>query len=679
MSEITPEGHRGFQKGTLAALTAAWPLAASAVFLALGVVLGTRAGVATTAPGTVTILILLATLAGGAGAVALIRTATAPPTRPFVGLAATVAALLSLTPVAALSAELPLAFFLLLAPWRYALIPLAVHFAFALGWPHRQRYWAGVVIGWYTLHLSMMIAAIGGHLANELPLLNVVDATFRAKVLEPAGIVTALGALGLALALPNRSGAHRRAVGWGFAAILLGLGPTILALAIPAVEVAIDGAMTLPRLALALVPFLGLAGLTALPFVNPTHRDLLSAHHATRLLDDSDLGERLRGRARGQREGCEHEGVTVGVSTPAVTVTEGVVRTSNDRSLATETETVDDQRTLIAPIGRVGDPLGEVRLDARHAGAFGRREREWISSFLLPIAAALRARRREQLLRERSVGVLRDVLDASSQIRDSIGRLPADGDGDQVAVPPAVDASEVLGQLSDGLEGVSRRTDDLETLSGEARQQVREASDEVAQALDALRHFATELLRLQTWSDEISASNQAVSGVAFRTNLLANNAALEATRAGSAGKTFGVLAEEIRRLADATASSSSAIDQASASLTHEVARLGEALEGVQDSLVSAIRKSELGEDASRRVTETAGSVVGHARSLRPAVEEAYAVARRRGARDTRLTDTLERYIAERESLQRTLREHRIALDGVEEVLRRIGTSRASSR
>ena len=82
MSEITPEGHRGFQKGTLAALTAAWPLAASAVFLALGVVLGTRAGVATTAPGTVTILILLATLAGGAGAVALIRTATAPPTRP---------------------------------------------------------------------------------------------------------------------------------------------------------------------------------------------------------------------------------------------------------------------------------------------------------------------------------------------------------------------------------------------------------------------------------------------------------------------------------------------------------------------------------------------------------------------------------------------------------------------
>ena len=59
-------------------------------------------------------------------------------------------------------------------------------------------------------------------------------------------------------------------------------------------------------------------------------------------------------------------------------------------------------------------------------------------------------------------------------------------------------------------------------------------------------------------SDAIAASNDTVSGVAFRTNLLANTAALEASRAGAAGRTFAVLAEEIRRLADATAEASDA-------------------------------------------------------------------------------------------------------------------------
>jgi hypothetical protein len=427
------------------------------------------------------------------------------------------------------------------------------------------------------------------------------------------------------------------------------------------------------------VPFLGLAALVALPFVNPLQRDLLAARHAARLLDETDLTAAMRELAAALREVFEAEGASIRLSTPPIAVTEGIVRPGTEVAFAPEAETVDDQRTLVAPIGRSGDPLGEVRLDARFAGAFGGREREWLAGFLLPIATALRARRREQLLREQSIAIQRDVHQASLEIRASLLKFPAEFDGDPIAVPPAVDASEVLGQLTDGLDGVSRRADDLEGAASEARTQVREASDEVAQALDALRRFTAEMVRLGTWRDDISASNQTVSGVAFRTNLLANNAALEATRAGSAGKTFGVLAEEIRRLADATSSSSAAIDQAGASLAMELGALVEALERVQASLVASIRKSEVGEEAARRVMETAGAVLSHARSLRPAVDEAYAVARRRTDRDTRLTEMLERFTTDRDTLVQTLTNHRALLEQVERILQRIGKGGGSRR
>src|SRR5690606_19853288 len=92
------------------------------------------------------------------------------------------------------------------------------------------------------------------------------------------------------------------------------------------------------------------------------------------------------------------------------------------------------------------------------------------------------------------------------------------------------------------------------------------------------------------------------------------------------------------------------------------------LEAVQTSLVAAIRESETGEESARQVTDIAGAVLSYARSLHPAVEEAYAVARRRSARDEKLTATTERLLAEREVLSRALSEHRLAVNRLSEAL-----------
>jgi hypothetical protein len=506
-----------------------------------------------------------------------------------------------------------------------------------------------------------------------------VDGVIVRRVLEPLSVATAVVALGLALAARRRRGPQRRATAWALLALALGTTAWAIAPFVPTVNTPLDGTVSIARLALAAVPLLGLVAVLSLPLVNPINRDLQAHRLAQRLLEDSELGEALRDLATVFRTALQADGVTIRLATPPLTITEGDTRPVPSDAIAPDVETLDDQRTLVAPIGRAGQPLGEVRLDAVTAGAFGRREREWLMAFLLPVASALRARRREQLLRERNGQVVEDAVQASSGLHSALSRLPQAAFDETLAVPPAVDASEVLAQLSDGLEGVSRRSDDLEAASTDARTRIRDANDQVAQALDALRGFTSDLLRLATWGEAIALSNQSVSGVAFRTNLLANNAALEATRAGTAGKTFGVLAEEIRRLADATAESSAAIEAATKSLAEEVASRVAALEALQATLVAAIRESEAGEDAARRVAEISGEVLGYARSLKPALEEAYAVARRRSARDNRLTTTTERLLSEREGLAQSLGEHRAALEVVRLGLDRLGRSAGARR
>src|SRR5690606_27158430 len=144
-----------------------------------------------------------------------------------------------------------------------------------------------------------------------------------------------------------------------------------------------------------------LTAVAALPLVNPNNRDLQAHRLAQQFLDNDDLHATLAEMARVLRSTFEADGVQIRLTSPPMSVTEGENRPIEREAIAPEAEAIDDHRTLAAPIGRSSDPLGEVRLHARYAGAFGRREREWVTAFLLPIGTALRARKRETTHKER--------------------------------------------------------------------------------------------------------------------------------------------------------------------------------------------------------------------------------------------------------------------------------------
>lgn len=61
--------------------------------------------------------------------------------------------------------------------------------------------------------------------------------------------------------------------------------------------------------------------------------------------------------------------------------------------------------------------------------------------------------------------------------------------------------------------------------------------------------------------DQISRSGQTVNDLAERTNLLAINASIEAARAGERGRAFGIVAGEVKRLAESTRKAASDVDR----------------------------------------------------------------------------------------------------------------------
>jgi len=161
---------------------------------------------------------------------------------------------------------------------------------------------------------------------------------------------------------------------------------------------------------------------------------------------------------------------------------------------------------------------------------------------------------------------------------------------DQIAVA----MNELVATVEEVARHAQDASDTAQTGGGEAAsgtEQVQAVIASIKEQAEVINETAVEIENLQESGKQIGEVMTVIRGVAEQTNLLALNAAIEAARAGEAGRGFAVVADEVRTLAARTHESTeqiqSTIDELLKHITRAVTAMHTSSEGSNKTVTNA--------------------------------------------------------------------------------------------
>ena len=174
------------------------------------------------------------------------------------------------------------------------------------------------------------------------------------------------------------------------------------------------------------------------------------------------------------------------------------------------------------------------------------------------------------------------------------------------------EAATAMNEMNATVQEVARNAGSASSASAETREKAEAGAQVVEKAVRSIEEvhqmsleLKGDMAQLNEHAQDITRIMSVISDIADQTNLLALNAAIEAARAGEAGRGFAVVADEVRKLAEKTMASTNDVGNAIKAIQESTAK---SMTGVDNAVERIGEATELASRSGAALEEIVATV-----------------------------------------------------------------------
>jgi methyl-accepting chemotaxis protein len=283
------------------------------------------------------------------------------------------------------------------------------------------------------------------------------------------------------------------------------------------------------------------------------------------------------------------------------------------RAINTMTKTLDENLTDIkskeaesAKQARVAENAAKEANEARHEAEGAKREG------MLAAATKLES-------------VLNNIVKISREVESSTNEIM---NGSEFQKQRIAETATAMEEMNATVLEVARNATETNEDTELTRDKASEGQSVVQGTIESMVSIQNQtndleklMADLNAQSIEIGNVMSVINDIADQTNLLALNAAIEAARAGEAGRGFAVVADEVRKLAEKTIGATDEVDKSISSIQVLASKNIEGMRTAVEAIGGATNHSRASGDVLSEIVSLASNAAGQVQSIATAAEE----------------------------------------------------------
>lgn len=217
------------------------------------------------------------------------------------------------------------------------------------------------------------------------------------------------------------------------------------------------------------------------------------------------------------------------------------------------------------------------------------------------------------------------VASATNELSSTAEELSATADSQSAQVNDIAngmrDVTQSAEEVTLHVDSTGQRVEEALAVTEKGKKFVQETVRRISGIKDTTAGLSETISKLGKSSEEIGNIISVINDIADQTNLLALNAAIEAARAGEAGRGFAVVADEVRKLAERTQNATKEVGEIITSLQKETVMAEAGMQQAEKSVDQGIGAAEETRHVFDEIVTSAGQIHDETSSVMSLVQQ----------------------------------------------------------